>query len=145
MNLVEFNVKWRGSVHVLPKLDVESSTVGELKDLIYTLLDVQPSNQKLIGICKSSLSKLRDEHILGKLDVKLTGDVCSFILMGSPDNELDLKEDGGSEFEKVDHGEVINDLSLEFGPASKIWQQLQRHSLACQIHWVNFWMFIQTF
>lgn len=133
-DLIDFRAKWRGNEYTLPKLDVKRNKLIDLKQLLSDLVDVSPECQKIIGLSKSALFKLNDEMLLGDIPLKLSGDICSFVLMGAPESE---KESSASTIEESSAREVVNDLSLEYGPASKIWQKLQKHAQECEIHFIT--------
>ena len=135
--LIIFSFRWRGKVTMLPELDVEASSVAELKDLIYSTTDVNPEHQKIMGLAKSPLFKLNDSMVLGEIDLKISGGdgrQVSFMLTGTPESEM--VEKVGCEVDSS-RGEVVNDLGLDFGPASSVWKKLQKHTSATLIHLIN--------
>ena len=136
-----FTVRFRGQLHTLPADELDAlSTVLDLKDLLAEVTGVEPSNQKIMGLCKSPLFKIADDMTLGSLDLKLTGVAlvksCSLMMTGTPSCELAAKKEqelaGGA-----GGASVVNDLSLEFGPTSRIFRKLQKHTIACELHFIN--------
>ena len=129
---VEFRVKYRGQIYVLPRLSLES-TVAELRDLIYVATDVRVDRQKIIGLSKSALCKMEDSYLLKDVDLKLkASSICSVTLMGSPDSEMLTV--GTTSSDSSPGKEILNDLSLEYGPGTQIFAKLSKHAAACEIH-----------
>ena len=93
-----FTVRFRGQLHTLPADELDAlSTVLDLKDLLADVTGVEPSNQKIMGLCKSPLFKIADDMTLGALDLKLTGAAlvksCSLMMTGTPSCELAAKKE----------------------------------------------------
>ena len=132
---VTFVARWRSRTYDVV-LDVESgATVGDLRGKLTELVAVSPSNQKFAGLTKSSLFKLSDDQLLGAIELKESGSgVVNFLLIGTPDGEI---KDNAKDSPATKQTSVVNDLSLSFGPSSKIWQRLQRHTSEVQIHFIT--------
>jgi len=117
-------------------MDIEISTVGDLKNKLTELVAVAPGNQRIAGLTKSSLFKLSDEQLLCDIDLKENGfGVVTFMLIGTPDDEIkgNTKLDSTATKPSI----LVNDLSLSFGPSSKIFKRLQKHTSEVQLHFIN--------
>ena len=76
-------IKWNGKEISLPPFDSETACLGDLRNEIYRLTRVRPSNQKILGI--KLTGNQGDETILSALKLKKG---AKLMMMGQPDEVI---------------------------------------------------------
>lgn len=100
---LELQAKFKSSV--IPVLVSPESTVGQLKQALFALTNVQVDKQKLVGlVCTDKAQKLDDNTVIGSLTIKKN----TFMLIGNPDEEIlkDLNEE--------DYASIVDDLDVDY-------------------------------
>mmetsp|Transcript_17294 Transcript_17294/g.25550 ORF Transcript_17294/g.25550 Transcript_17294/m.25550 type:complete len:392 (+) Transcript_17294:124-1299(+) len=141
--------KWGGKKLQLQDLS-ETTTIGEVKEILSGKTGVLPKRQKLIGLSlknKSISSTVGDDSCLGDVQTKVglknknDNNVVehSFILMGTPEDKIFVDP-----AEKADLPDVVDDFDLDFCAGSTEWIQhvaneenLRKFTESTQIHVIN--------
>ncbi|BGP12797.1 hypothetical protein JCM10213_008058 [Rhodosporidiobolus nylandii] len=79
----ELAMTWRGVKHTVAV--VESDTVGDLKQMLWSLTSVPPERQKIVGLVKGKLPG--DEQEVVKLGLGDAGKAKQFMMIGTPEGE----------------------------------------------------------
>lgn len=127
----------------LPNLPSTSTTIRNIKEMLYTVTGILPKRQKLIGLTMSGGGKVDDETLLSELKVKGSKNapeiVIQFILMGTPEAEIFVDPS-----EKEDLPDVVDDFDLDFNAGSEEWIQhkakednLQKFTENTETHIIN--------
>jgi ubiquitin-like domain-containing CTD phosphatase 1 len=119
-----------------------STTIGQVKDILWARTKVLPKRQKLVGLVAISGGSKGVHDDLPLSDLKSKGKAkqqFEFILMGTP--EEDIFVDPG---DRDDLPEVLDDFDLEFNAGSTEWLQhkaneenLRKFSAETEFHIMN--------
>ncbi|GAA6058687.1 hypothetical protein JCM10212_003375 [Sporobolomyces blumeae] len=78
-------MKWRGKPYELSV--AQSDTVGDLKQILWSLTGVPPDRQKLAGLVRGKLPQDEEEVVKLGLGTVPTGKPKEFMLIGTPEGE----------------------------------------------------------
>ena len=163
--MIQFNAKWRKISAVIPPINTSTCSLLQLKRVLSIATGGSIVNMKLIGLTKPSLIKESDDSLLSTLQVKLKNGQCTITIMAQPSlgfnaselvqflkgvvdeawileniaahaPPLVLEEPPVEKIAATGPVEVVNDLDCAFSPASTEWQNLEKHTQNCEIHFI---------
>jgi len=118
---ISLKVKW-GNVLIPIEIN-EGSTISELKMRLWSLTEVLPARQKLIGLSKKSASSLNDDTLLKSLGMKQEQKI---MLVGSLESDIQsVMNISASELAS----DVFDDLDVDYSDSKALQETLHKANL----------------
>lgn len=125
--------KWRGENYRFPHVDLNATSLDDLKEMIEDSTSVISSHQRIMNLTK----KLKPDGatLLSDLGLKIKDETCSFTLMGTPESEITEMHAQQAAFQVS--STVFDDLAFDLSSNTEEWQKLQEYTAATKIQFMH--------
>jgi hypothetical protein len=107
---IKVEAKWKGNIYVFPGLDIDTTTIGNVKEMIQEETDINPSRMRLLGL---ETGKVSDEYFLSRYEKKIKNEKLAMSVMGTPEAAIQIFEST-----VAIQDSVLNDFGHNFTPAT---------------------------
>jgi ubiquitin-like domain-containing CTD phosphatase 1 len=138
--ILSLEAKWRGQLYTLSPLDLQTTTIFDVKVFISSQTNISIPNIKLLGLTPATTSRgnLADNEIfLIQFQNKLKKNKLSVTVMGTPDEELEQMETHQKSSLESIGDTIFNDFGHNFTPATPEWHQLKEFTANLEINFIH--------
>jgi ubiquitin-like domain-containing CTD phosphatase 1 len=140
VSILSLEAKWRGQVYSLTPLDLNTTTLYDVKLFISSQTHISISNIKLFGLTPATANgtTVSDHEIfLIQFQNKIKKNKLSVTVMGTPDEELQQMETHQKSSLESIGTTIFNDFGHNFTPATPEWHQLKEFTTNLEINFIH--------